>query len=45
LSAFCLQGVTYFLTPPKRGTFVKRENLTVYNPEMESAAKIQARSR
>jgi hypothetical protein len=35
-------GVSYFTAPPKRGTFVKRENLTIFDPELEAAAKIQA---
>lgn len=35
-------GVAYFTAPPKRGTFVKRENLTLFDPELEAVAKIQA---
>lgn len=35
-------GVTYFSTPKKRGTFVKRENLTVYDPATDAAARIQS---
>ena len=34
--------MSYFTAPPKRGTFVKRENLTVFDPELEAVAKIQA---
>ena len=38
-------GVTYFTAPKKRGTFVRRENLTPYNPELEAAGKMQAFAR
>ena len=38
-------GVTYFNTAPKRGTFVKEENLSVYDAAEEAAARIQSNVR
>jgi protein phosphatase len=38
-------GVTYFTTAKKRGTFVKRENLSLYTEENEATAKMQSAMR
>lgn len=35
-------GVTYFTAPKKRGTFVRKENLTLYDTETEAAGKMQS---
>jgi Ca2+-binding EF-hand superfamily protein/diadenosine tetraphosphatase ApaH/serine/threonine PP2A family protein phosphatase len=35
-------GHTYFVTPKKRGTFVKRENLAAYDPALHAASSIQS---
>jgi hypothetical protein len=35
-------GVTYFTAPRKKGTFVRRENLTLYTAETEASARVQA---
>ncbi len=35
-------GVTYFNTPKKRETFVKRENLTLYCQKEDAASRIQS---
>ena len=40
-----VMGVTYFVSPPKRGTFVRRENLSAYDEELEAAMRIQASAR
>lgn len=38
-------GITYFTTPKKRGTFVKRESLTLYDAEVEASARMQSAMR
>lgn len=38
-------GVTYFTAPKKRGTFVKKENLSPYDAEVEASAKMQSVAR
>lgn len=35
-------GTTYFVAPTKRGTFVRRDTLSRYDPALEAAARIQA---
>lgn len=34
-------GVTYFVAPRKHATFVRRENLSVYDQEVEASVRVQ----
>lgn len=34
-------GVTYFVAPRKHGTFVRRENLSLYDQEVEASVRVQ----